>query len=327
MKKVRSFGVMMLILLVSCQSLDKTTLDEDEKCGEMNVSIVASIGRQNPVRTVSNGSEEGIFSFCAGDEMGIFVEGGSSYKWELHKTEGGNEWRSDEPMKWPVDSKEQTVNFCAYSPYVGEMKDNEVVMPDLSAQTGELDKIGGFDFLVAYCLTSYESAGGEVHFVGDNAFKHVFSLVTFNVKGDLGMSGAKILHALFRATGIATQAKYVFNDTGAGIKALPLAAIVNELRLPVNRMLEGQDMRIYAIVNPLKTNLALALTYERNGVTYVTKEVVLGTEFLSNNMYTFSLSVNKGEVFITGADISPWTPNDLGDVVVDEVKKEGDVVI
>ena len=44
-------------------------------------------------------------------------------------------------------------------------------------------------------------------------------------------------------------------------------------------------------------------------------------------MYTFSLSVNKGEVFITGADISPWTPNDLGDVVVDEVKKEGDVVI
>lgn len=198
-------------------------------------------------------------------------------------------------------------------------------MPDLSGQTGALSQLSGYDFLVARCSTSYQNSNGQVRFTGDDAFKHVFSLVAFCVKPENGMLGAEIQKVSFKAVGIATQAKCIFKDTDEvfGIQALSSAPIVDVLELAVNQTVTEQGVGVYAIINPLASDLTLSVTYERNKVAYTTKEATLHSEssFLSNNMYTFSLSINKGDISITGTDITPWHPNELGDITVDEMKK------
>lgn len=324
MKKLGPFGVMALVLLAACQQSEKTVSDESEEHGEMNVSVVASISQQNQKRTVNNDGDESIFSFCAGDEMGIFSENGTVCKWELTNLESGNRWQPENPMKWPDENESQEVTFYAYSPYTGDASEDGVVMPNLSEQTGELVELGKYDFLVARCTTTYKNGGGEVRFVDSNAFKHVSSLIAFFIKGEPNLANAKIQKVLFKAAGIATQAKYVFKDAeeNSTIEALPLANIANELELNINKIVSEKGMKVYAIINPLNSDLKLSLTYERDKVGYETKETTLGTEFLSNNMYTFSVSIKKGELIITGTDILPWNPNDMGDIIMDEVKKE-----
>lgn len=324
MKKLGPFGVMSLVLLASCQQSDKTVSNESEGHGERNVSVVASISPQNHKRTVNNDGNENIFSFCAGDEMGIFSEYGTVCKWTLTDLGSGDKWQPENPMKWPDENESQAVTFYAYSPYTGEASEDGIVMPDLFGQAGELTGLGKYDFLVARCTTSYKNGGGEVRFVDNNAFKHVSSLIAFFIKGEPNIAEAKIQKVLFKASGIATQAKYVFKDTEENsiIEALPSASIANELELNINKIVSEKGMKVYAIINPLNSDLKLSLTYERDKVGYETKETTLGTEFLSNNMYTFSVGIKKGELIITGPDILPWDPNDLGDIIMDEIKKE-----
>lgn len=322
MKKASPFGAMALVLLTACQLSDKTVSNEREEHGEMNVSIVASIGLQNQQRTVKSEKDENTFSFCAGDQMGIFSENGPVCKWTM--TSSGNQWRPENPMKWPDEDESQEVTFYAYSPYTGEPSGKEINMPDLSTQTGKLGDLGKYDFLVAHCTTNYKEGGGEVRFVGDNAFHHVLSLIAFSIKGEANLVDATIQKVSFKATGIATQTKYVFKDleTNSTLEALASVSIANELELNMDQIVSEKGMKVYAIINPLNSNLKLSLTYERDNVLYETKETTLGTEFLSNNMYTFSLGIKKGELIITGPDILPWNPNDMGDIIMDEVKKQ-----
>lgn len=324
MKKLGPFGVMALVLLAACQQSEKTVSDESEEHSEMNVSVVASISQQNQKRTVNSSEDENRFSFCEGDQLGVFSENGTVCKWEMMNLQNGNRWQPENPMKWPDENESQAVTFYAYSPYTEKASGNEIVMPNLSGQTGKLVDIGKYDFLVACCTTSYKSSGGEVRFTGNNAFKHVSSLIAFYIKGEPNLAGAKIQTVLFKAAGIATQAKYVFKDTEAKstIEALPEVAIADKLELNIDQIVSENGMKVYAIINPLTSALNLSLTYERDNVLYETKETTLGTEFLSNNMYTFSVSIKKGELIITGTDILPWNPNDMGDIIMDEVKKE-----
>lgn len=329
MKRTNPFWVMAAVFLAACQQLDKAALNESEEHKEMNVSIVASIGKQNLERTTSS-SNEGVFSFCSGDEMGIFTESGDLCKWQMTSFGEGEEWQSENPMKWPGETGTQMVTFYAYSPYVGEVSAKEITMPALSGQTGALNRLSSYDFLVARCSTTYQSAGGQVRFTGDNAFKHVSSLIAFTIKPENGMQGAQIQNVSFKAAGIATQAKCVFKDTDEvfAIEALPSAPIVNMLELTVNQEVGKEGMKIYAIINPLASDLAFSVTYQRNGISYTTKEATLhsDSDFLSNNMYTFSLSINKGDISIIGTDITPWHPNELGDITVDEMKNENVII-
>lgn len=324
MKKAGPFGAMALVLLAACQLSDKTVSNESEEHGKMNVSIVASIGQQNQKRTVSIGDNESVFSFCEGDQIGVFPENGTACKWELG--DDGNTWKPDTPMKWPVENVSQPVTFYAYSPYTGDVLDNEVVMPDLSGQTGKLADLGKYDFLVARCTTGYEAGAGEVRFTGKNAFNHVSSLIVFHVDGKSNWANVKVRNVSLKALGIATRAKYVFKNVeeNSAIMALPSVAIVGELNLNVDQIVSENGMNIYAIINPLTSPFTLSLTYERDHVLYETKEKELNSPFLSNNMYTFSLTVQKGEIVITGTEITPWYPNEMEEISMEEVKK-GDI--
>lgn len=321
MKKVRPFGLMAVILLTACQQLDKTVLDESEEHDERQVSIVASIGTQNQIekRTTSSGGKEGKFSFSVGDNMGVFMKEGSACKWELSDVDGETKWTTENPMTW--DDEQKAVTFYAYSPYVEAAEKDKVLMPDLSKQRGNLEDIGKYDFLVARNTTSYADGNGKVSFTGENAFKHVSSLLAFTIKGDSKMVGATIKKVLFKAQGIATLSDYVFKATEADsfVEALPTEDVIEELTLSLNKDVPNSGLTVYTVINQLKdTALKLSITYVRNGVTYETTEADLGSKFLSNNMYTFSLSVNKGDVIIAEPEITDWTLNELEDVIVNE---------
>lgn len=325
MKKLFPFLCMATVTLTACQQLNETVFNESEEQDEKKVSIVAAIGKQLQSRTVMDSQDNTVFSFCEDDEIGAFTDGATdTYKWTLTSTEGQPKWQPETSMQWPEDDADQMVTFFAYSPYTGEMSGNEVAMPSLSGQTGEAKNLSKYDFLVARCTNSYKKSGGEISFTGENAFKHISSLIVFKVKNNPNMSGATIHKILFKGEGIATPTKYVFSnaDTDLSIQALPTVKIVDELELTVNQMVDEEGAVFYTIINPLTSKLTLSLSYTRDNILYETKEVQLGTEFVSNNMYKYSLSVDKGEVIITGADIDPWESNEEGDITVDEVKKE-----
>lgn len=325
MKKLFPFLCMATVTLTACQQLNETVFNESEEQDEKKVSIVAAIGKQQQSRTVMDSQDNTVFSFCEDDEIGVFTDGGTAtYKWKLTDIEGELKWQPEISMQWPEDDADQMVTFFAYSPYTGEMSGNEVTMPSLSGQTGEAKNLSKYDFLVARCTNNYKKSGGEISFTGDNAFKHVSSLIAFKVKNDPNMAGATIQKILFKGKGIATQTKYVFSnaETGSAMEALSGVDIINELELTVNQTVDGEGAIFYAIINPLATELTLSLNYTRDNILYETKEVKLGAEFVSNNMYKYSLSVDKGEVIITGAEIDPWESNEMGDITVDEVKKE-----
>lgn len=325
MKKLFPFLCMATVTLSACQQLNETVFNESDERDEREVFIVATIGKQNQSRTVMSDKDNTAFSFCEDDEIGVFTDGATdTYKWTLTSTGGQSKWQPEISMQWPEDDADQMVTFFAYSPYTGEMSENKVAMPSLSGQTGEAENLGKYDFLVASCTNNYKTSSGEISFTGDNAFKHVSSLIAFKVKNNPNMSGATIQKVLFRGLGIATPTKYVFSnaDTAPSIEALPTVDIVNELELTVNQTVNEEGAIFYAIINPLTSKLTLSLSYTRDNILYETKEVQLGTEFVSNNMYKYSLSVDKGEVTITGADIDPWESNEEEDITVDEVKKE-----
>lgn len=325
MKKLFPFLCMATVTLTACQQLNETVFNESEEQDEKKVSIVAAIGKQNQSRTVMDSQDNTVFSFCEDDEIGVFTDDDATgtYKWKLSSIEGRFKWQPETSMQWPADNADQQVTFFAYSPYTGEMSGNEVQMPSLLGQTGEAENLSKYDFLVARCTNNYKTSGGEISFTGDNAFKHASSLIAFKVKNDPNMSGATIQKILFKGRGIATQTKYMFNNTEEFvIEALPTVDIINEMELTVNQTVAEGGAVFYAIINPMTSSLGLILSYTRDGILYETKEVGLGSDFTSNNMYKYSLSVNKGEVIITGADIDPWESNEMGDVTLDEVKKE-----
>ncbi|MDO4180030.1 MAG: fimbrillin family protein [Bacteroidales bacterium] len=324
MKKLFPFLCMATVTLTACQQLNETVFNESEEQDEKKVSIVAAIGKQQQSRTVMDNQDNTVFSFCEDDEIGVFADGAAdTYKWKLTNTEGQLKWQPETSMKWPEEEIDQMVTFFAYSPYTGEMSENKVEMPSLLGQTGDAKDLAKYDFLVARCTNNYMKSGGEIFFTGDNAFQHVSSLIAFKVKNDPNMSGAIIQKILFKGNGVATQTKYVFSNTEElTIEASPAADIVNKMELTVNQTVAEEGAVFYTIVNPVSSDLSLSLSYTRNGILYETKEVKLGTDFTSNNMYKYSLSINKGEVIITGADIDPWESNEMGDITLDEVKKE-----
>lgn len=324
MKKLFPFLCMATVTLTACQQLNETVFNESEEQDEKKVSIVAAIGKQLQSRTVMDSQDNTVFSFCEDDEIGVFTDGATdTYKWKLTDIEGRLKWQSETSMKWPEEEIDQMVTFFAYSPYTGEMSENKVQMPSLLGQTGDAKNLGEHDFLVARCTNNYMKSGGEISFTGDNAFKHVSSLIAFKVKNDPNMSGAIIQKILFKGNGIATETKYVFSRTEEfTIEAVPTVDIINEMELSVNQTVAEEGVVFYAIINPMTSSLSLSLSYTREGIFYETKEVELGTDFASNNMYKYSLSINKGEVVITGVDIDPWESNEMGDITLDEVKKE-----
>lgn len=323
MSKLKPVGLMAVVLFTACQQLDETVLNESEELGEKQVSVEASIGRQTLSKTVVSNSENS-FSFCKGDEMGVFISGESAYKWIMQ--DDGASWKTETPMKWPDKEDDETLTFYAYSPYTGDVSGNSVNMPDLSGQTGTLEGLSKYDFLVACCPTNYQKEKGKVSFTGDYAFNHASSLIVFTIKGDPMMCGAIIKNVYFEAKGIATPAKYVFEDAGSRSAIQPVIpgnGTTDQLTLAVNEGIDADGLKVYIIINPIEEQpLSFSMTYERDGTQYETTKVELKSDFSSNNMCTFSLSVNKGEVVITGAEITDWNPNALGDVVVDEVKKE-----
>lgn len=316
MIKQTPFGVMALVLLAACQH-DRSVDNEFVKHDERKVSIVASIGKQTLNRTVADNN---VFRFCGEDEMGVFAGEGSAYKWTLVETEERTEWQTETgtSMQWPVEDVAASVNFWGYSPYTGPVTDLAVTMPELSDQTGRLDAISPFDFLVAKSATTYKAAGGQVRFVGTDAFKHASSLVVLQIAGEPTMLNATIQQVLFKGSGIATPTKFVFEGEGR-VDALPGAEVNNELTLQINQSVTADGLKICAVVNPLETELTFSLVYQRDGMTFETQTVTLGTGFLANNMYSYALKVNKGNVVITGAEITPWILNERGEIIVEEV--------
>jgi hypothetical protein len=178
------------------------------------------------------------------------------------------------------------------------------------------------------------SNGGEVSFTGDDAFKHVSSLVvlTLNNTGDL--TSAKINNITLTGTNLVAESTYSFTATDtkvsfvdAGNDDIMSASISSE-----NSAMDGEFRKFYFVVNSGTVNLSdvtLNITYtSTGGEVYKASKTNLSqteghTQFQSGYFYNYGITVSTGNVLtISGHTINKWKNGDSFDITIDNSQKQ-----
>ena len=195
-----------LSLLVGCQqSVDDLTVNE-----ECPISIEASIGDAGGSRYSGDGPNDAAFSNR--DEIGLAYQVGEDAATDFVKwTFNEGVWsQNGSTIAWK--NKEEEHTFYAFYPY-GNNDSNttleQVKMPPLTNQDGTMSSVAACDFLVAKKNMIY-SNDGKVSFTGDNAFKHISSLIVLNLKNTDDLASATIKKISLEGTDLVAVSKYSF---------------------------------------------------------------------------------------------------------------------
>ena len=169
-----------MVMLAGCQQADEIE-NQSEK---LPISMEASIGKSEAGSRYSGETPNGI-AFYEGDKIALSVNDGSFVQWIY----GDGKWTTTPAVNWNDKSSEHT--FTAFYPFVAGAVKNNVPMPDLAGQDGTMASVATRDFLVSTKEQTY-GANGVVSFTGNDAFKHVSSLVSITLKGVGELVGAKV---------------------------------------------------------------------------------------------------------------------------------------
>ena len=144
----------------------------------LEMSMVANIeGSDNSGASRYVGGSPNAATFTNGDAVGLAVGEGEFVKWVYNTT-----WKPEgASVNW--NDKTSNHNFRAFYPYADNASKGSVPMPELAEQTGDMICVAKKDFLVASKTQTY-GTNGEVLFTGDDAFKHVSSLVALTLKAE-----------------------------------------------------------------------------------------------------------------------------------------------
>lgn len=305
-----------MFALVACQQGEDGLLQSDEM---LDLYVQAAIAGSNvPARSVT--SEDGTATFAQGDEIGLFMpDMQTQMKWTLN----GASWNPEGTPQWK--DKVNTYQFYAYYPYSQEtVSRTEVVMPDLSAQSGTWEKLGEADFLVARCSASYETHSGTVSFTGESAFRHAYSLVVVMLQKDKEAENVTLSQEKFEGEGFFSHCRYCFSDEPSkdGMKPLD-EETEKDLILDYAEGIEVETDGGHAaviLINPSKLGNALryTATYQRDGIDYTATTDQLTGPFQAGYCYKYKLKLSKEGLTVVGNEIIRWETQNKGDIIVTE---------
>lgn len=305
-----------MFALAACQQGEEELSKTD---GTLDLYVQAAIAGSNaPARSVTN--EEGIAEFSQHDEIGLFMpDAQEQVKWTL---DGGN-WNPEGTPKWK--DKVNTYQFCAYYPYSQQtVSRTEVVMPDLSGQSGTWEKLGKHDFLVARCSASYKTQSGAVSFTGESAFCHVYGLVVVTLQKDEEADNVFLTQEKFEGEGFFSLHHYRFaGDAGEdGMVAIDESA-EKELILKYKNEVEvetGGGHAAVVLVNPSESDKALryTATYRRDNIDYTATTDQLVGPFQAGYCYKYKLKLSKEGLKVVGKEIVRWEVQPIKDIIITE---------
>ena len=301
MKKRTFAAICCMVMLAGCQQTDGIA-NEGER---LPMYIKASIGKSEVgsryfVETPNS------LSFYDGDEIGLSVNDGAFVQW----TYSDGRWDVVPAVNWNDKSSEHT--FAAFYPFATGASKGYVPMPDLSGQDGTMTSVATRDFLVSTKTQTY-GTNGIVSFTGDDAFKHVSSLVSITLKGEGDLVGAKVSEISISGEHILTPSTYSFEVANDNAVTLNVAKQVDLLEVLPSYTMTSEGITYYFVLNSGTVELAdvtLCIQYEKGGKEYNAQLIGLGTntvtKFESGKQYSYALKVAGGVLVVTGNEIAPW---------------------
>ena len=291
-----------MVMLAGCQQADEIA-NEGER---LPMYIKASIGKSEVdsryfVETPNS------LSFYDGDEIGLSVNDGAFVQW----TYSDGRWNVVPAVNWNDKSSEHT--FMAFYPFAADADKDNVPMPDLSGQDGTMESVAAHDFLVSTKKQTY-GTNGIVSFTGDDAFKHMSSLVSITLKGEGDLVGAKVSEISISGEHILTPSSYSFGVTDGKVTlSSDSEKKTSTLEVSPSYTMIAEDITYYFVLNAGTVDLSdvtLSIQYEKGGKEYNAQLIGLGTntvnKFESGKQYSYALKVAGGVLVVTGNEIAPW---------------------
>ena len=303
MKKRTFAAICCMVMLAGCQQADEIANEGERLPMYMQASIMNSeAGSRYAGETPKS------VAFVDNDKIGLSVNNGKFVQW----TYNNEIWITDPAVNWNDKSSEHT--FMAFYPFVADADKDNVPMPDLSGQDGTMTSVATRDFLVSTKKQTY-GTNGVVSFTGDDAFKHVSSLVSITLKGEGDLVGAKVSEISISGEHILTPSSYSFEVANGNAVTLSddVAKQVDLLEVSPSYTMTAKGITYYFVLNSGTVDLSdvtLSIQYEKGGKEYNAQLIGLGTntvtKFESGKQYSYALKVAGGVLVVAGNEIAPW---------------------
>ena len=313
--RVFMWSCLVMTFFVACQQAEV----ENSKAEELPMSISASINNQGePLKSRYAGNDPSNVYFVQDDAIGLFIDDKQATEWKYD----GADWSLADNgiVYWPDKTNPHT--FRAYYPYTSATSYKEIPMPSLVNQTGTMDDLGAYDFLVATSEQTY-STGGLVHFDGDDtSFRHVSTLVHLSFQKGSELNDLTIHKISLEGNGIASPSTYSFED---GMVSLDTENAIDVMTIDQTSLSE-KSTSFYLIVNASQEQnpvVALTVEFETNGKTYSAHSDNIVQTGLVGGMYQkYTITVQNSSLVIDGAKILPWGVGEsLDDIEINGAEK------
>lgn len=310
-------GIALSMLLAACQ---QEQISEQGTVENTEIRIQASISNLPESRTSTQTT--GKITFDPNDKIGFFMPEASTPTLFTYNT---SQWESETTLAWP--NLTDLFTFCAFYPYHESATRNNIPMPDLTTQSGELTELGAYDFLSTSTTCKFSTAGGVVSFTGDHAFRHAYSLLLITLT-DSEEATTLLKSASITGEGRFTHYAYRFTEEGTGEMFKPEG---NEDKNEWNATYdEGKEItdetgiQLAVLLNPSDTEIPLDfnISYTREGVAFTAGTSLISHTFTGGYNYKYQIHVSDGELIVEGYEISQW---DDGTVEDENITIEGTV--
>lgn len=282
----------LITLLVACQEQALPLETENEL---LPMRVEASIAQDaKSARTAISG--ENLISFSENDCIGLFVPWeNTARKW----TYIGSVWSSESSVYWK--DKENEYAFYAYYPCGSEVAASKdaVPLPNLSSQTGTLDGLAAYDFLVASVTTKYSNTNnGTLSFTGSNAFQHVLGRISFTINNSVMDSEAQLVSIQLSSVNLHTKSVYNLLERTMS----PAGGSTNDISSAI-----VPERTAEILVNPVtNATVTISLVYRINSEDVTVSSVIENLSIEAGKKHTMQLKVQQGQLKLESMTIESW---------------------
>lgn len=326
MKTMIYFLAASAMMLSACSSEDNTVVNN----GPVEAQITANIG--GPLTRAADQT------WTASDAIGVRVTGVNGttegitstmqtlYQNVKYVTSAGSTPATFAPAATGqgifFQDANETVTFSAYYPYVASADaktlpgtDGVITGVDTQDQTTQA-KQEACDYLFASGATASKSAP-TVSFSGDyNLFKHKMARLQLKIKTstDNGFTAAQVTTGTYKLNGLVHTGTFNVTD---GV-ATATGSAVNDWNITGNLYTDADNVRTYTmILYPQSLMLPLTFaatidgqTFTNNTNIFAHSQAVATFDVQSGNSYTYTITVKKTGIVISGCTIQNWNPVD-----------------
>lgn len=206
---------------------------------------------------------------------------------------------------------DETVTFAAYAPYqasaANALPGTDGVISNSTADQSTRDKQKAFDYIYASGATASRS-NPTVEFKEGNAFAHKMTRLVIIVKTSAqdGFTAGQVTSGTYSLSGLKHDG--TFDVTSGTAKANTEGATTNFWSLTDKSLKtegETEQVTFTSILYPQKPSSALTFKAVIDGQTY-TNSTNINPELAPGTSYTYTITVKKTGLVVSGCTISNW---------------------